>query len=55
MWLFFIQGTGYWEFLLQSRGLDVVAFDQNQIFPPEMRYTEIMDPDSATEHTTYYV
>ncbi|XP_040194520.1 uncharacterized protein LOC120927727 isoform X3 [Rana temporaria] len=35
-------GTGYWEFLLQSRGLDVVAFDQNQIFPPEMRYTEIM-------------
>lgn len=55
MWLFFIQGTGYWEFLLQSRGLDVVAFDQNRIFPPEMRYTEIMDPDSATEHTTYYV
>ncbi|KAM4700808.1 uncharacterized protein O3C94_001888 [Discoglossus pictus] len=35
-------GTGYWEFLLQSRGLDVVAFDQNSIFPPEMRYTEIM-------------
>ncbi|XP_073472962.1 uncharacterized protein LOC143982004 [Lithobates pipiens] len=35
-------GTGYWEFLLQSRGLDVVAFDQNRIFPPEMRYTEIM-------------
>ncbi|KAE8622090.1 hypothetical protein XENTR_v10005090 [Xenopus tropicalis] len=35
-------GTGYWEFLLQSRGLDVVAFDQNNIFPPEMRYTEIM-------------
>ncbi|KAM9320648.1 uncharacterized protein PAF06_005169 [Gastrophryne carolinensis] len=34
-------GTGYWEFLLQSRGLDVVAFDQNAIFPPEMRYMEI--------------
>ncbi|KAG8537657.1 hypothetical protein GDO81_024141, partial [Engystomops pustulosus] len=35
-------GTGYWEFLLQSRGLDIVAFDQNTIFPPEMRYTEVM-------------
>ncbi|CAJ0949218.1 unnamed protein product [Ranitomeya imitator] len=35
-------GTGYWEFLLQSRGLDVVAFDQNTIFPSEMRYTEVM-------------
>ncbi|XP_040279319.1 uncharacterized protein LOC120994657 isoform X1 [Bufo bufo] len=35
-------GTGYWEFLLQSRGLDVVAFDQNTIFPPEMRYTEVL-------------
>ncbi|XP_075191340.1 uncharacterized protein LOC142291019 isoform X2 [Anomaloglossus baeobatrachus] len=35
-------GTGYWEFLLQCRGLDVVAFDQNTIFPPEMRYTEVM-------------
>ncbi|XP_077150376.1 uncharacterized protein LOC143815234 isoform X2 [Ranitomeya variabilis] len=36
------QGTGYWEFLLQSRGLNVVAFDQNTIFPSEMRYTEVM-------------
>ncbi|KAM4796522.1 uncharacterized protein WCC33_001657 [Rhinophrynus dorsalis] len=35
-------GTGYWEFLLQSRGLDVVAFDQNSIFPPDLRYTEVM-------------
>ncbi|XP_077150377.1 uncharacterized protein LOC143815234 isoform X3 [Ranitomeya variabilis] len=35
-------GTGYWEFLLQSRGLNVVAFDQNTIFPSEMRYTEVM-------------
>ncbi|XP_063812037.1 uncharacterized protein LOC135049940 [Pseudophryne corroboree] len=35
-------GTGYWEFLLQCRGLDVVVFDQNSIFPPEMRYTEVM-------------
>ncbi|XP_053562106.1 uncharacterized protein LOC128653066 [Bombina bombina] len=35
-------GNGYWEFLLQNRGVDVVAFDQNNTFPPEMHYTEIM-------------
>ncbi|XP_063300307.1 uncharacterized protein LOC134587923 isoform X1 [Pelobates fuscus] len=35
-------GTGYWEYLLQRLGLDVVSFDQNSIFPSEMRYTEIM-------------
>ncbi|XP_069471341.1 uncharacterized protein [Ambystoma mexicanum] len=35
-------GTGYWEFLLQSRGVDVVAFDVNSIYPQEMRYTEVM-------------
>ncbi|XP_053312839.1 uncharacterized protein LOC128474513 [Spea bombifrons] len=39
--LVFVQGTGYWEYLLQRRGLDVVAFDRNSIFPPEMRYTDI--------------
>lgn len=36
-------GTGYWEFLLQNRGVDVVAFDENSIYPQEMRYTQLLD------------
>uniref|UniRef100_H3B168 Uncharacterized protein n=2 Tax=Latimeria chalumnae TaxID=7897 RepID=H3B168_LATCH len=35
-------GTGYWEFLLQHQGVDVLAFDANTIYPLEMRYTEIL-------------
>ena len=37
-----LQGTGYWEFLLQERGVDVLAFDENTVYPTEMRYLEIM-------------
>ena len=36
------QGNGYWEFLLQEKGADVVAFDQNTVYPRDMRYIEIM-------------
>lgn len=39
---YLLQGNGYWEFLLQERGADIIAFDQNTIYPPEMRYMEIM-------------
>ncbi|XP_030041501.1 uncharacterized protein LOC115456511 [Microcaecilia unicolor] len=36
-------GTGYWEFLLRSHaGVDVLSFDTNIVYPPEMRYTEIL-------------
>lgn len=38
-------GNGYWEFLLQQRGADVVAFDQNTVYPKDMRYLEIMKGD----------
>lgn len=40
-----LQGNGYWEFLLQQRGADVVAFDQNTVYPKDMRYLEIMKGD----------
>ncbi|XP_043574366.1 uncharacterized protein LOC122564008 [Chiloscyllium plagiosum] len=35
-------GTGYWEYLLQSQGVDLISFDTNTIYPPEMRYSEIL-------------
>lgn len=40
-------GTGYWEFLLQNRGVDVVAFDENSIYPQEMRYTQMLTSGPA--------
>ncbi|CAH3107962.1 unnamed protein product [Pocillopora meandrina] len=40
-------GNGYWEFLLQQRGADIVAFDQNTVYPTDMRYTEIMEGDPS--------
>ncbi|XP_043911374.1 uncharacterized protein LOC122788362 [Protopterus annectens] len=39
-------GTGYWEFLLQSRGVDVIAFDKNTLYPAEMRYMEVLTSGS---------
>ncbi|XP_060704334.1 uncharacterized protein LOC132830559 isoform X2 [Hemiscyllium ocellatum] len=38
-------GTGYWEYLLQSQGVDLISFDTNTIYPPEMRYSEILTSD----------
>ncbi|XP_038670231.1 uncharacterized protein LOC119974936 isoform X1 [Scyliorhinus canicula] len=35
-------GTGYWEYLLKSQGVDLIAFDKNIVYPPEMRYSEIV-------------
>ncbi|XP_041053724.1 beta-crystallin B3-like isoform X1 [Carcharodon carcharias] len=35
-------GTGYWEFLLQSHGVDLISFDTNIVYPPEMQYSEIL-------------
>ncbi|KAJ7374101.1 hypothetical protein OS493_009433 [Desmophyllum pertusum] len=45
-------GNGYWEYLLQERGADVVAFDQNTVYPLDMRYTEIMEgsPSILCDH-----
>ncbi|RMX56318.1 hypothetical protein pdam_00019264 [Pocillopora damicornis] len=42
-----LKGNGYWEFLLQQRGADIVAFDQNTVYPTDMRYTEIMEGDPS--------
>ncbi|XP_068748334.1 uncharacterized protein [Montipora capricornis] len=36
-------GNGYWEFLLQERGADITAFDNNTVYPKDMRYIEIVD------------
>ncbi|XP_032902164.1 beta-crystallin B1-like isoform X1 [Amblyraja radiata] len=35
-------GTGYWEYLLQCHGVDVIAFDANEVYPPEIRYSEVL-------------
>ncbi|XP_078278395.1 uncharacterized protein LOC144606305 isoform X1 [Rhinoraja longicauda] len=35
-------GTGYWEYLLQCQGVDVIAFDANDVYPPEIRYSEVL-------------
>uniref|UniRef100_UPI00398EDB9C uncharacterized protein n=1 Tax=Pristiophorus japonicus TaxID=55135 RepID=UPI00398EDB9C len=35
-------GTGYWEYLLQSHGVDLISFDTNTVYPSEMRYSEIL-------------
>ncbi|XP_069767172.1 crystallin, beta B1, like 3 isoform X3 [Narcine bancroftii] len=35
-------GTGYWEYLLQCHGVDVISFDRNEVYPSEMRYSEIL-------------
>ncbi|XP_078362177.1 uncharacterized protein LOC144646455 [Oculina patagonica] len=45
-------GNGYWEFLLQERGADIIAFDQNTVYPADMRYIEIMDgsPSILCDH-----
>ena len=39
--ILFLQGTGYWEFLLTNfYAVDVVAFDSNTSYPESMRYME---------------
>eukprot|EP00041_Stephanoeca_diplocostata_P019525 m.422476 g.422476 ORF g.422476 m.422476 type:complete len:313 (+) comp21328_c0_seq21:286-1224(+) len=34
-------GLGYWEWLCQERGVDLVAFDANDSYPAPMRYMKI--------------
>eukprot|EP00058_Branchiostoma_floridae_P026400 XP_002611891.1 hypothetical protein BRAFLDRAFT_106811 [Branchiostoma floridae] len=34
-------GVGYWEFLLQQRGCDVLAFDSNQVYPEGLHYISV--------------
>ena len=37
-----LQGTGYWEFLLeQFYSVDVIAFDSNTTYPDDMHYVTI--------------
>ncbi|XP_070573405.1 uncharacterized protein [Ptychodera flava] len=46
-------GCGYWEYLLQKRGVDIISYDKNTEFAPEMRYIEIKDgePDKLADHS----
>ena len=37
----FLQGNGYWEYLLCRNGVDVIAFDNNSIYPESMHYISI--------------
>ncbi|XP_019615932.1 PREDICTED: uncharacterized protein LOC109463529 isoform X1 [Branchiostoma belcheri] len=34
-------GVGYWEFLLQQTGCDVLAFDSNELYPEGLRYIDV--------------
>ncbi len=34
-------GTGYWESLIQHRGVPIHAFDSNQRYPQEMRFIPV--------------
>eukprot|EP00040_Diaphanoeca_grandis_P015485 m.79090 g.79090 ORF g.79090 m.79090 type:complete len:298 (+) comp25177_c2_seq3:286-1179(+) len=34
-------GCAYWEYLLQLRGVDVLAFDSNAAYPEGFRYTKV--------------
>ncbi|EDV23582.1 uncharacterized protein TRIADDRAFT_58371 [Trichoplax adhaerens] len=39
-------GCGYWEFLLASRGVEIIAFDANGVYPKEMHYITIQTGSS---------
>ncbi|XP_006815735.2 uncharacterized protein LOC100378907 [Saccoglossus kowalevskii] len=46
-------GCGYWEYLLKKRGVDIVCYDQNSQYAPDMRYIEIKDggPEVLSEYS----
>ncbi|CAH1230652.1 Hypp328 [Branchiostoma lanceolatum] len=45
-------GVGYWEFLLQQRGCDVLAFDSNELYPEGLHYIDVKKggPEVLTSH-----
>eukprot|EP00043_Microstomoeca_roanoka_P017936 m.188940 g.188940 ORF g.188940 m.188940 type:complete len:245 (+) comp16735_c0_seq1:224-958(+) len=46
-WISCGSGTGYWEWLMQKRGLVVLPFDQNTVYPQGMRFIDIDTADST--------